>query len=218
MSTASDVRTLLHFLQDVYVDRVGQPRAAVANALQMARSVQLPTGARPASPITPLTPANLPAINTLAQREIHNSSPATAGGGAENVASTQLDSGISIEPERPRFVPADYIKYHRPWEEQMRKTQLPNAAMEIKVREMDETSLARNATPSVKARKFGRSMVNLLRTKHSQDGSGRPPLPSSPHPPTAEAMQAPSNWSERSERRRSLEKAQFKSNVESLGM
>ena len=173
MSTASDVRTLLQFLQDVYVDREGQPRAAAAIAMQMARTVQVPTGARPASPITPLTPGNLPAINTMAQRDLHNSSPATAAGGAENVAWTQLDFGISTEPERPRFVPADYIKYHRPWEDQMRKTQLPNVAMEIKFREMDDTSLARNATPSVKARKFGRSVVNLLRTKHSQDGSGR---------------------------------------------
>jgi molybdenum cofactor sulfurtransferase len=62
----------------------------------------------------------------------------------------------------------------KPWEEELRKGQYANVGMEIKIRELDDASLQRNATPSVKARKFGRSVVNLLRTKsHIQDGTVR---------------------------------------------
>jgi molybdenum cofactor sulfurtransferase len=165
MSTATDVRTLLRFLEDVYMDKEGEPRAAVAQALQMARTVQAPAGARPPSPITPVSPSHVPIINNAA---LPIASQQSAG--AEGTPWIQPESALGQDHERPRFVPADYIRYRKPWEEEMRKAQYSNVGMEIKVRELDEAS-SRNATPSVKARKFGRSMVNLLRTKHAQDSN-----------------------------------------------
>ncbi|KAI7399800.1 hypothetical protein KC336_g14989, partial [Hortaea werneckii] len=73
----------------------------------------------------------------------------------------------------PPFNPADYVKLRKPWEEEFRRQreqnrQLAAATTEIKVRELEDHSLyssSRNNQPSVKARKFGRSVVNLLRTK-----------------------------------------------------
>lgn len=172
MSTASDVRTLLHFLEDVYLEREGQPRAVVAQATQMARTVQMPAGARPSSPVTPVSPGPLTAMNSFG---LHASPAPNNGFGFENAPHTQADSGISGEQERPKFVPADYIDYRKPWKEELRKQRYANMGMEIKVREVDDHSLTRNnGTPSVKARRFGRSMVNLLRTKsHFQDGHAR---------------------------------------------
>ena len=170
MSTASDVRTLLRFLEEVYLEREGQPRAAVAQATQMARTVQLPAAARPASPVTPVSPGALPPIATSGLPLLSSQTATTATSGQENA----IDSGISIEPvERPRFIPADYIKYRKPWEEEMRKAQYANVGMEIKIREVDDAnSFNRNGTPSVKARKFGRSVVNLLRNKqHHQEAN-----------------------------------------------
>ncbi|KAI7212529.1 hypothetical protein KC352_g16979, partial [Hortaea werneckii] len=72
----------------------------------------------------------------------------------------------------PPFNPADYVKLRKPWEEEFRRQREQNqqlaATTEIKVRELEDHSLyssSRNNQPSVKARKFGRSVVNLLRTK-----------------------------------------------------
>lgn len=176
MSTGSDVRTLLRFLEDVYQERDGQPSAVVAHATQMPRTVQVPFAARPASPATSLShsPSQLPPINTLGLQSLSHQGPMTGLSGSETPR-TLPDSGISgMEPERPKFNPADYTKRHRPWEEEMRK-QFPRVGvgMEIKVQDLEDGSAAsKNGAPSVKARKFGRSMVNLLRTKsHFQDGS-----------------------------------------------
>ena len=168
MSIAPDVQTLLHFLDDVYLDKEGQPRAAVAQATQMARTVQIPAAARPVSPMTPVSPGALPPISTYGLPLSHQA-PNTPANDPHSTPWLQSDSTISIEPaERPRFVPADYIKHRRPWEEEMRKAQYANVGMEIKVRELDDASaLSRNGTPSVKARKFGRSVVNLLRNKNN---------------------------------------------------
>lgn len=166
MSTATDVRTLLRFLEDVYTDKDGEPRAAVAQALQMARTVPAPAGARPPSPLTPVSPSHAPMMNHAGIPSAPQQTTAP-----ENGPWIQPESAFGLEAERPRFVPADYIKYRKPWEEEMRKAHYSNMGMEIKVRELDDAS-SRNATPSVKARKFGRSMVNLLRTKaHAQDGT-----------------------------------------------
>ena len=66
-------------------------------------------------------------------------------------------------PERPRFIPSDYTKRYKPWEEAIRKASYTNVGMEIKVREVDD--ITRPPAPSVKARRFGRSVVNLLRNK-----------------------------------------------------
>ena len=175
MSTAGDVRTLLRFLETVYLDQEGQPRAAVSQATRMARNVHIAAGARPTSPVTPVSPGLIPpAMNPSGLHALPV--PSSDTNGSELPPWTQPESVIAVEPpERPRFVPADYIKYRKPWEEELRKGQYANMGMEIKVREMDDSSLSRiNATPSVKARKFGRSMVNLLRTKsHFQDGNAR---------------------------------------------
>ncbi|KAI7611238.1 hypothetical protein KC346_g8390, partial [Hortaea werneckii] len=70
----------------------------------------------------------------------------------------------------PPFNPADYVKLRKPWEEEFRRQREQNQqlATEIKVRELEDHSLyssSRHNQPSVKARKFGRSVVNLLRTK-----------------------------------------------------
>ena len=169
MSTASDVRTLIRFVDDVYVDKEGQPRAAVAQATQMARTVQLPPGARPPSPQTPASIELPPALNATGLSGMSQSTPNTASGSDTTILKGE-DSAIVALPERPRFVPADYTKRYRPWEEEMRKTQYANVGMEIKVRELDDgNSFSRNGTPSVKARRFGRSVANLLRTKNSQE-------------------------------------------------
>ena len=69
----------------------------------------------------------------------------------------------------PPWNPAEYAKVRKPWEEEMRRQrqQYTNVGVEVKVREREEASnwSQNNPTPSVKARKFGRSVVNLLRTK-----------------------------------------------------
>ncbi|KAK3075651.1 hypothetical protein LTR53_000799 [Teratosphaeriaceae sp. CCFEE 6253] len=160
----------------------------------------------------------------------------------------QQQTPPAIEPERakyPPWNPQDYINMRRPWEEEMRK-QNPRAynyhpahasavrgvggvgiGMEIKVRELEDAgafaAAARGATPtpSVKARKFGRSVVNLLRTKsHFADGRGIPPIPSSPLPPGERGEPPPPAralaGSERS--RKSIEKQQFQRNVDLLGL
>lgn len=174
MSTSTDVRTLLRFLDDVYVDKDGESRTAVANALQMARTVS----GRPSSPMMPASPGHMPILNTATIPNSSLQQPETAS----PWSNIQPESTISPEIERPRFVPADYIKYRKPWEEEMRKQHYANVAanggqgggnigMEIKIRELDDSSSRHNnGTPSVKARKFGRSVVNLLRTKHAQGG------------------------------------------------
>lgn len=165
MSTERDVRTFLNFMEEVYMDdKSGQPRAVVAQALQMARAVQTSSANRPNSSNTPTSPTHMPSMPNLSQHPPNS----------EGSPWTQPDT---IDPDRPRFIPADYIKYRKPWEEEMRRAKLANqttVGMEIKVRELDDAS-SRNPTPSVKARKFGRSMVNLLRTKQhvaTQDGTG----------------------------------------------
>ncbi|EGP88037.1 uncharacterized protein MYCGRDRAFT_104222 [Zymoseptoria tritici IPO323] len=64
-------------------------------------------------------------------------------------------------------------------------------AQDMKAREAEDASLNRSTNaPSVKARKFGRSVVNLLRTKsgHNSDGS-RSPIPASPMPPDLSRQQ-----------------------------
>lgn len=164
MSTAADVRTLLRFVEDVYVDKEGQPRAAVAQATHMARTVQLPAGARPPSPITPVSP-DPPVLNItglglyggMPQR------PVTPIGGESTTIDGLPEPAITV-PERPRFIPSEYTKRYKPWEEAIRKTSYTNIATEIKVREVDDRS-AHPPPPSLKARRFGRSVVNLLRNK-----------------------------------------------------
>lgn len=72
-------------------------------------------------------------------------------------------------PKNPPFIPSDYTSNRRPWEQEMRK-HTTAAEAEAKFREMEEAIAAanrngQNPSNSVKARRFGRSVVNLLRQK-----------------------------------------------------
>ena len=99
-------------------------------------------------------------------------------------------SAHEIDAEAPRsnsknppFVPSDYLKTRRPWEEEMHKNDYSTARAEAeaKYQQMEEALAAArvngpNASNTVKARRFGRSVVNLLRQKsnHSlQNGDHR---------------------------------------------
>lgn len=174
MSTAGDVRALIQFLEDVYVEREGQPLAAVAQAAQMARTVQLPAGARPPSPATPVSPTDVMASPTR-----HDFRPASTGqhsphklNGIDSPLWDATPDSAIVMPERPRFIPSEYTQRYKPWEEAIRKTNYTHVANVTQVREVvvdgggGTTPLSRNP-PSVKARKFGRSVVNLLRNKPS---------------------------------------------------
>lgn len=175
MSTASDVSTLLNFLKEVYVSKTADPRAMTA-AIHASNIV----GPNKELLSNQTTTTALPHLSIPEKQSYHTSSIATPSTAASiNTADTKSwESGATAlpqqpppnvnDPERPRappFIPADYVKLRKPWEEEMRKN-AQNYAMEIKVRELeDANSFSRNPTPSVKARKFGRSVVNLLRTK-----------------------------------------------------
>jgi molybdenum cofactor sulfurtransferase len=70
---------------------------------------------------------------------------------------------------KPPFIPSDYTSNRRPWEQEVRK-HTTTAEAEAKFREMEEAIAAanrngQNNSNSVKARRFGRSVVNLLRQK-----------------------------------------------------
>ena len=179
MSTAKDVQTLLQFIEDVYVDKEGQPRAAMAQAMQMAKTVQLPTMARPpspaTSPVTPVSPDQTPAFSHLGLGLFGGGMPQqtpSTPSGKDDATSEATTEPITAMPERPRFIPSEYTKRYKPWEEAIRKASYTNVGMEIKVREVDDGS-ARPPAPSVKARKFGRSVVNLLRNKSQHQEPAR---------------------------------------------
>lgn len=172
MNTASDIRTLLNFLKEVYIDQVGQPRT-IPQGTHIVHPTKIHAHGAATTPNTPASPG-------LPQLQTYGLSAPTADG-AWKVSPVEMDAADTPAalPERPRFIPSEYIKRHKPWEEEMRKQHAAtlNVGMEIKVREMDDASaFSRGAgatgTPSVKARKFGRSVVNLLRTKgHAQDAA-----------------------------------------------
>ena len=175
MSTSSDVVTLLNFLNEVYVSKTSDPRTV--SAAIHASSIVGPNKELLASASNALTSLSIPE-----KQHYHQSlmTPSTAG--SINTADFKSwESGTTAlpqpnDPDRPKpppFIPADYVKLRKPWEEEMRKN-AQNYAMEIKVRELeDANSFSRNPTPSVKARKFGRSVVNLLRTKSHFAGDQR---------------------------------------------
>ncbi|USW48160.1 Putative aminotransferase class V domain, pyridoxal phosphate-dependent transferase, major [Septoria linicola] len=174
MSTASDVNILLRFVEEVYVSTRADERinTTVGGSL---------TGFDPASSGGACQPGQLPVLS-IPQNLGSSTTPSTAASSAGSdkaweAAGASLPQTYSTDRQRaPPFIPADYVKLRKPWEEEMRK-QTPNyAAMEIKVRELEDAStFLRNPTPSVKARKFGRSVVNLLRTKsHAQEVRNEP--------------------------------------------
>lgn len=180
MNTAADLHTLIRFLDETYVSKSHQVRSATS--MQLGQTAPLSPPASP-SPIGQLPSLNIPHALYVPggqQGNVGNPTPSTAGsaGPSESViwesdatALPQQQSPHDVDVERPKpppFNPADYIKMRKPWEEEMRRQrqQYGHVGMEIKVREVEDAgSLSRNGTPSVKARKFGRSVVNLLRTK-----------------------------------------------------
>lgn len=84
--------------------------------------------------------------------------------------------------KNPPFIPSDYIKSgtRRPWEDEMNRNDYSTARAEAeaKYQMMEEALAAKNngqhPSNSVKARRFGRSVVNLLRQKsnHSLPNGG----------------------------------------------
>ncbi|EMC99937.1 hypothetical protein BAUCODRAFT_30361 [Baudoinia panamericana UAMH 10762] len=234
MSTASDVQTLLRFLDSQYCNSVNE--AFVAQAPGQPTSVSPPGSPIPNGQLTPLDIPNAFFVPGSQNAPPSPALPTTASNGTTVVAAPDVapqpqhhQSPAATEPERakyPPFKPEDYIKMRKPWEEEIRRQAQQMAAnnAEVKVRELEDASMfSRNPTPSVKARKFGRSVVNLLRTKsHFADNSPPPPpppLPTSPLPvthPPRDLTCATSLTSERSTR--SIEKAQFHHRIEAMGM
>jgi len=178
MSTAGDVHTLLRFIDEVYAHSANQNRAGAGLRSKLGNEAPL------SPPASPGPKSQFPAVSISQitappwQKQILGkpTQSVACGGEAENVpwdptgiviptALPQVNADV-IEVDKPKyppFIPADYIKMRKPWEEEMRRQA---AAMETKVREVEDASMtSRNMTPSVKARKFGRSVVNLLRTK-----------------------------------------------------
>ena len=160
MNISSDIQKFIQFLRDIYVDRVGEQKTQSARIHG--------TNSLDASTFATKNQANVTSPLSMPPMVSHTNqlpSPSISENKAWEAAATALPSQNEDErPKYPAFVPADYIKMRKPWEAEMRK----NAAyaVEIQVRDLEEKGmLPRNQTPSVKARRFGRSMVNLLRTK-----------------------------------------------------
>ena len=201
MSTASDIVILLNFLEEMYLDRSAVSGPTALPIADHTRTTMYSSRTGSTSQSVPSSPG-LRSPSLKIPHALHipapTSAPPTPGAsmpGAENDAASAVDSGIGDDtrPKAPPFVPSDYVKLRRPWEDEMRR-QYAVGNLDAKVREQDSTtSSVRNQTPSVKARKFGRSVVNLLRTKsHFADGNGgRPPMPASPIPPETPDMPHP---------------------------
>ncbi|TKA62129.1 hypothetical protein B0A55_11410, partial [Friedmanniomyces simplex] len=203
-------------------------QARLSTPMSLAQNAPLSPPASP-GPNSVLSPLNIPhALYVPPQQTSAGSTPVPTGRNRipentiwESTALPQQPSPLTIEPERakhPPFNPQDYINMRKPWEAEMRKQhpQSYNVGMEIKVHEMEDASVfSRNPTPSVKARKFGRSVVNLLRTKSHFADSRVPPLPSSSPLPPGEP---PRNVSNSQRSRKSFEKQQFQNNVDALGL
>ncbi|KAK1823879.1 hypothetical protein LTR12_001621 [Friedmanniomyces endolithicus] len=234
MSIAADVQNLIRFLDNTYCH--GANQALLSTPMSLAHSTPLSPPPSP-GPKTTISPLNIPhALYVPPQQSNPGLTQGTPGrpGIPDHTSSdsTALPQHPSthptIEPERaknPPWNPQDYINMRKPWEAEMRKQHAQNynnVGMEIKVHELEDAStFSRNPTPSVKARKFGRSVVNLLRTKsHFVESNRVPPLPTplqttNPPLPPGEPPREGSN-SQRS--RKSVEKQRFQDNVDALGL
>ena len=208
MSIAADVQTFLDFLEDVYVDQVAVEPKLNANEFFMSATAGQPAdhevsyhgavSVRSASrasagrasqisiPHTNVKVSSAPPTPSI------KSTPGSRGGDkfTDNTAMPSNASAHELDAEAPRsnsknppFVPSDYLKPRRPWEEEMHKNDYSTARAEAeaKYQQMEEALAAArvngpNASNTVKARRFGRSVVNLLRQKsnHSlQNGDHR---------------------------------------------
>ncbi|KAM0723908.1 hypothetical protein Q7P37_000898 [Cladosporium fusiforme] len=208
MSLAQDVTTLLDFLEDVYIDQMPETKAVDAKEFFLSAeqkhdyepSYPHSLSARSASRAS--ATSSIPhALHIPPSDVMHNGPPtpsakSTSGasrhGDHWTDASTMPSSASAHEvdtgPPRhgPPFIPSDYTR--RPWEDESRRHHTDAAAeAEAKYREMEAALMAKagqNNSNSVKARRFGRSVVNLLRQKsnHHLDTSYNnsktpPPIP-----------------------------------------
>jgi molybdenum cofactor sulfurtransferase len=186
MSVTADVTTFIKFLDEVYVDRTTAAITTNPSRLSQtvystrhSRSISLSraTALMPPGAMAPLSIAHTLYIPSNAN------STASAGAAAKLESVSKWTDSIALpsiaadpyspnspigdpqqKPKNPPFNPADYLKHRKPWEEEMRR-QYGNTRPESKTQDTEELSAYRMHTPSVKARKFGRSVVNLLRTK-----------------------------------------------------
>ncbi|KAF2772366.1 PLP-dependent transferase [Teratosphaeria nubilosa] len=196
MSTSSDVQTFVRFVDDVYAGRANQARTSKSAHASTHLGVSLPLSP-PASPIPNGKPIALDIPHALFV-PASISTPSTIGTGisaeapwGEHTALSGSQAAGTDKPRYPPFVPSDYRR--KPWEEQLRAQALANTGPEMRNGEIEGGSVTShqqaNPTPSIKARKFGRSVVNLLRTKShiNEVRYEEPPLPiwrpfGQPHP------------------------------------
>ncbi|RMX73066.1 hypothetical protein D0869_13980 [Hortaea werneckii] len=180
MSTAADVQNFLKFIQEVYVGKVHKLLPAHTTPYGQTAPLSPPASPGIKSQVPPLNiphalhvPPNPQRSGSLTASAYSDHSPwdnhqppATALPKSQPATLSDYEK----PPAPPPFNPADYVKLRKPWEEEFRRQREQNqqqlAATEIKVRELEDHSVySRNNQPSLKARKFGRSVVNLLRTK-----------------------------------------------------
>lgn len=170
-----------------------------ARAVSIQSGAPTPTGNRPAvmqiphALFVPSSPGQKTPLS--AASSIAATAGATSEANAWDAATTALPqtrpSSINDRTKHAPFVPSQHLpsrsnKLRRPLTEVRSQSQthksLQGVGMEIKVRELDASQHAsgfdmRTQTPSVKARKFGRSVVNLLHRKGGHAEYAHPDLP-----------------------------------------
>lgn len=202
MSVASDVTTFLDFLEEVYVDqfpvepKVGasefimsleqkhdyEPSYPHSLSVRSASRASVGRASQVSIPHALHIPPSEPVPTAPPTPSAKSMTGSTRAGDRWTDSSTAMPSSASaheLETDPPRstsknppFIPSDYTKSRRPWEdESSRKQAYHNVSAEeaeAKYREMEEAINAANRngqSNSVKARRFGRSVVNLLRQK-----------------------------------------------------
>ncbi|WPG98533.1 Hypothetical protein R9X50_00132500 [Acrodontium crateriforme] len=229
MNIASDVQVLLRFLKEEYIDKVGVAETLLASQQTMTRMNSSQSNSSDkfglTSSLAGLSTSNSPwNISSMPYSSSVNSRASTT---ASNYAPEPTIPTLPVPviptespemPKNPPFIPAHYVKSRKPWEDEMRKARYTNINMEIKVRGVEDASVfSGKSLPSVKARQFGRSMVNLLRHKPQGTEASRPMMPTSSKQMSSHQMDNAQNTTASQRSRRSMEKTAFQNNVEALG-
>lgn len=162
MNIIADVYTFLGFLENVYIEPAVNATAGIGTTPAAITS----TLADDAWSGATYKYTQLPALTIPPGLESSGTTPSTFASSYTGDTRPWASSiTIDEKPKNPVFDPAEYLKTRKPWEEEMRKNAAAYA-MDVKIREAEDSSmLAKGHTPSLKARKFGRSMVSLWRTK-----------------------------------------------------
>lgn len=194
MSIAADVTRLLDFIEEVYVDQFPIEQKLDAKEFLMSlepaqeyepsyphalsvRSASRASGGQ-ASQVSIPHALHIPPSEYQPSAPPTPSSRSITGSRGEkwSDAPTMPSSASAHEldtepprstPKNPPFIPSDFLNNRRPWENEALKYTTA-AEAEAKFREMEAAIAAakgQNPSNSVKARKFGRSVVNLLRQK-----------------------------------------------------